>query len=160
MKKRFAWRALALTLTLALGRKLPAEAPVDPIAAQAPLRQEFMAAMQRGRQRLPEPPDSPALDGYVIHDYLIAARLRRDLGNNPSEELDGTIDAFVRLHAGQPVTHSLRHEWRASLADRKRWDWFLPRAADAIDPLLVCDRLAGRLATGDTTGLAQDALAR
>ena len=64
MKKRFAWRALALTLTLALGRKLPAEAPLDPVAAQAPLRQEFMAAMQRVRQRLPEPPDSLSCDGF------------------------------------------------------------------------------------------------
>ena len=31
---------------------------------------------------------------------------------------------------------------------------------DATDPQVVCDRLAGRLATGDTTGLLQDALTR
>jgi soluble lytic murein transglycosylase len=36
----------------------------------------------------------------------------------------------------------------------------LPRTEDASDPALVCDRLAGRLATGDTEHLAADALAR
>lgn len=115
--------------------------------------------MLRIRQRVPEPPDSPGLTAYVIHDYLVAARLRRDLAS-PSEELDGTIDDFLRAHAGQPVTRGLKHDWLQSLADRKRWDWFLPRSADATDPQLVCDRLAGRLATGDTAGLAQEALAR
>jgi soluble lytic murein transglycosylase len=127
---------------------------------QDAVRQDFMAAMQRVRQRHPEPPDSPALEAYVIHDYLVAARLRRDVAVNPSEHLDVVIDAFLRAHAGQPVSHGLRREWLVSLADRKRWDWFLPRSADVTEPQLVCDRLAGRLATGDTAGLAQDALAR
>jgi hypothetical protein len=59
------------------------------------------------------------------------------------------------------VTHGLKHDWLQSLADRKRWDWFLPRSADTTDPQLICDRLAGRLATGgDTVGLAQEALTR
>ena len=116
--------------------------------------------MQRVRQRVPEPPDSPGLTAYVIHDYLIAARLRRDLAS-PSEELDGIIDDFLRSHSGQPVTHGLKRDWLQSLADRKRWDWLLSRSADATDPQLVCERLAGRLATnGDTAGLAQEALAR
>jgi len=54
----------------------------------------------------------------------------------------------------------LKHDWLQTLADRKRWDWFLPRSADTTDPQLICDRLAGRLASGDTAGLAQEALAR
>ncbi|MDB6084890.1 MAG: hypothetical protein JWN43_2771 [Gammaproteobacteria bacterium] len=116
--------------------------------------------MQRVHQRLPEPADSPALERYVLHDYLVAARLRRDLSTNPTGDVDIAVDAFLQGHGGQPVSHALRHDWLASLADRRRWDWFLPRAADATDSLLVCDRLAGRLATGDTAGLAQDALAR
>ena len=121
---------------------------------------EFMAAMQRVRMNLPESPDSPALKAYAIYDYLVAARLRRDLAFTPSEELDAAIDTFLRAHEGQPVGRSLKHQWLASLAQRRRWDWFLPRAADVIDPALVCDRLAGRLATGDTDHLAADALAR
>jgi soluble lytic murein transglycosylase len=119
-----------------------------------------MAAMQRVRMNLPEPPDSATLKAYPIYDYLVTARLRRDLGFTPSEELDATIDAFLRAHEGQPVGRSLKHQWLASLAQRRRWDWFLPRAADVTDPALICDRLAGRLATGDSDHLAADALAR
>jgi soluble lytic murein transglycosylase len=119
-----------------------------------------MAAMQRVRMNLPEPPDSATLKGYPIYDYLVTARLRRDLGFTPSEELDATIDTFLRAHEGQPVGRSLKHQWLASLAQRRRWDWFLPRATDATDPALICDRLAGRLATGDGERLAADALAR
>jgi soluble lytic murein transglycosylase len=136
-------------------KALPAVPPAD-----ADARAQFMAAMQRIRQRLPELPDSPALVAYVIHDYLLAARLRRDLAALPSEALDDRVDAFLSPRAGQPVARPLRHDWLVSLAARKRWDWFLPRSADVSEPQLLCDRLAGRLAGGDTAGLAQEALAR
>jgi soluble lytic murein transglycosylase len=155
MKSRTYLRAAALLLAAFTCRSIAAELP----AAEDPIPREFRAAMQRIRQRLPEPPDSPGLIAYVIHDYLVAARLRSNLAS-PGEELDGTIDDFLHSHAGQPVTHGLKHDWLQSLADRKRWDWFLPRSADSTDPQLICDRLAGRLATGDTAGLAQEALAR
>ena len=95
-----------------------------------------MAAMQRVRMNLPEPPDSASLKAYPIYDYLLAARLRRDLGLTPSEELDATIDAFLRAREGAPVGRSLKHQWLASLAQRQRWDWLLPRSADATDPQL------------------------
>jgi soluble lytic murein transglycosylase len=121
-----------------------------------------MAAMQRARAPLaaPEPPDSAALKAYPIYDYLVAARLRRDLSVGPNEDLDALIDVFLRAHEGQPVARPLRRQWLASLAERRRWDWFLPRSADVTDPVLICDRLQGRLATGDTDKLAADALAR
>jgi soluble lytic murein transglycosylase len=156
MKNRTYLRAAALLLATFAGRSIAME-PLP--AAEDPTPREFRAAMQRIRQRLPEPPDSPALAAYVIHDYLVAARLRRD-GASPNEDLDRTIDDFLQSHSGQPVTHGLKHDWLQSLADRRRWDWFLPRSADTSDPQLICDRLAGRLATADTAGLAQDALAR
>ncbi|MGO8858860.1 MAG: transglycosylase SLT domain-containing protein [Steroidobacteraceae bacterium] len=152
-------RRAAVILFLATCQALHADAP-NVGTAQDLVRQEFVAAMQRVHQHFPEPPDSPALDTYVIHEYLVAARLRRDLALTPSEDLDNRIDAFLRSHAGEPVTRALRHDWLSSLADRQRWGWFLSRSADATDPQLVCDRLAGRLATGDTAGLAQDALMR
>ena len=79
---------------------------------------------------------------------------------NPGDSLDSGIDAFLQARGNQPVTRALRHDWLSSLAARKRWDWFLPRAADANDPQLACDRLAGRLSMGDETGLAGDALLR
>jgi soluble lytic murein transglycosylase len=122
--------------------------------------EEFMAAMQRVRMNLPEPPDSSALKQYPIYDYLLAARLRRDLTFAPDEDVDAAVDGFLRMHAGEPVAHSLRHQWMISLAERGRWDWFLPRSADATDPQLICDRLEGRLATDDTLHLGADALAR
>ena len=123
-------------------------------------RLQFTAAMQRVRQHAAEPPDSKALQSYVIYDYLVAARLRGELAANPGDSLDGGIDAFLRAHAGQPVAHGLRHDWLLSLADRRRWDWFLPRSADVADAPLACDRLEGRLATGAVEGLARDALTR
>src|SRR5579863_4448754 len=123
-------------------------------------RQEFVAAMQRIRLNLAETPDSAALEAYAIHDYLVAARFRRDLIKKPDEGLDTAIDQFMQTHAGQPVTRALRRDWLASLAQRRRWDWFLPRSADVADPALVCARLEGRLATGDSEGLGPAVLAR
>jgi soluble lytic murein transglycosylase len=128
----------------------------DPGAA----RQDFIAAMQRIRMHQPDAPDSPALEAYAIHDYLVAARLRRDLLLHADEALDSNIDAFLKSHAGQPVARGLRRDWLISLAQRRRWDWFLPRSLDVVDPVLICDRLQGRLAVGDTQGLAAAALVR
>lgn len=125
-----------------------------------PVRDEFVAAMQRVRPHVTELPDSAALQNYIIYDYLLAARLRRDLASSPSEDLDTKVDAFLHAHTGQPVARALRSEWLASLATRQRWDWFLPRAVDLNSSQLICDRLAGRLATNDTAGLATEALAR
>ena len=132
----------------------------QPAAQSDPLRDEFVAAMQRIRLHQPDIPDSPALQQYAIHDYLDAARLRRDLAAVTDDSLDAPIDAFLHAHAGQPVTRGLHRDWLASLAQRRRWDWFLPRSADVSDPSLICDRLEGRLSTRDTQGLVAAALAR
>lgn len=132
-------------------------------ASSADLRhvqQEFIAAMERVRRHEPEPADSPELRRYVIYDYLLAARLERDLELRPGEELDAQVDAFLEGHAGQPVVRSLRGDWLASLATRGRWDWFLARASALNTPALMCDRLAGELATGEVHSLAAEALAR
>jgi hypothetical protein len=122
-------------------------------------RQEFAAAMQRVRLRQADTTDSPALKSYAIYDYLVAARLRRDLTQRPGESLDAAVDAFLQAHAGYPVARSVRRDWLVSLGQRRRWDWFLPRSQDAVDPVLICDRLEGRLSIGDTAGLANAALA-
>jgi soluble lytic murein transglycosylase len=123
------------------------------------VRQQFLAALQHVRVQAAEKPDSEALIAYPIYDYLQVARLRRDLDAHPSEELDQTIDTFLQDRPGQPVTRVLRREWLANLATRGRWDWFLPRSTEVNDPVLVCDRLAGQLATGDTSVLGTDVLA-
>ncbi|HET9389031.1 MAG TPA: transglycosylase SLT domain-containing protein [Steroidobacteraceae bacterium] len=152
---------------------LAAERPTEPTAApaaaivatssnplQSRVRQEFIAAMQRVRRHEPEPADSPELESYVIHDYLVAARLERDLELRPGEELDAQMDAFLKDHAGQPVSRALRGEWLGSLATRGRWDWFLARDSDLSSPALLCDHLAGELATGEVHSLPAEALAR
>jgi len=139
-----------------------AAAPIAPTTPAAPdeARTAFIAAMQRVSLHQPDMADSPALKAYAIYDYLVAARLRRDLGMKPADDLDATIDGFMQAHLGQPVTRSLRRDWLASLAERRRWDWFLPRSVDVTDPLLICDQLEGRLATGDLGALGAAALAR
>ncbi len=130
---------------------------------------EFLAAWQRIHQKIasspklasaPELTDSAALESYVLHDYLVAARLRRDLQDKPSVELDATIDHFLVVHLEQPVARPLQHEWLLSLAQRRRWDWFLARATDVSDSRLVCARLMGRLATGDTATLPASIIER
>ena len=55
-----------------------------------------MAAMQRIRLHQPDTADSPALEQYAIHDYLVAARMRRDLAAGADENLDAAIDAFLQ----------------------------------------------------------------
>src|SRR5277367_2890471 len=92
-------------------------------------RQSFVEAMQRVRDRLPETADSPELRAYAIHDYLVAARFRRDLADKAGDALDSAIDAFLQTRSGQPVTRALKHEWLASLAQRRLWERFLPRSA-------------------------------
>jgi soluble lytic murein transglycosylase len=144
---------------------LAQSAAAQPAAARSTLqddavRTEFMAAMQRVRLHQPDMPDSPALAHYAIYDYLVAARLRRDLSVAADEKLDAAIDAFLHSHAGQLVAHGVRRDWLVSLAQRRRWDWFLPRSTDVADPTLICDRLDVRLATNDTQGLAAAALIR
>jgi soluble lytic murein transglycosylase len=164
MPKRLELSWLILACLLAAGRAPAADsaaaAASPPAGDPADVRQEFVAAMQRVRQHQPEPPDSPALEAYAIHDYLVAARLRRDLQLKPGEDLDAAIDAFQKAHMGEPVMHNLKREWLESLAERGRWDWFLPRARDVTEPRLICDRLQGLLTTGSTQGLAGEALTR
>jgi soluble lytic murein transglycosylase len=138
---------------------LAGDKPAPKVNEEA-VRAQFMAAMQRIRQGTAEQPDSPELQAYIIYDYLTAARFRRDLDLKPSEDLDTAVDAFLQAHAGQPVARNLRIDWLTSLANRRRWDWFLPRATDVTTASLICDRLQGRLASGDMQGLAAEALSR
>jgi soluble lytic murein transglycosylase len=152
---------MGAVLVFAFAQPLSAQAPAaQPAAEHDPVRDEFLAAMQRIRLHQPDLTDSTALKQYAIHDYLVAARLRRDLAAGADDNLDAAIDAFLHAHAGQPVTHGLHRDWLASLAQRRRWDWFLPRSVDVVDPVLICDRLEGRLSSNDTQGLGAAALGR
>jgi soluble lytic murein transglycosylase len=157
--RRLLFAAALITALIAIrGHALADEAPA--VTADGPaVRQEFLAALQRARARVPDAPDSPALVAYPIYDYLVAARLRRDLELAPGPDLDAAIDRFLQDRPQEPVGRALRHEWLISLARRGRWDWFLPRTTDITEPVLICARFQARLATGDTAQLGADALA-
>jgi soluble lytic murein transglycosylase len=124
------------------------------------VRQEFLSALQRIRLHQPDATDSAALQSYVLYDYVLAARLRRELALRRDAGLDESIDGFLQSHPGQPVARGLRRDWLQSLAERHRWDLFLTHSADVTDPLLSCERLQARLSTGDMQGLAAPALLR
>jgi soluble lytic murein transglycosylase len=113
---------------------------------EAAVQAEFKAAIQRIRQHQPDQPDSPALKSYAIYDYLLVARFRRDLEQRPGDDVDTAINAFLEAHAGEPVARNLRNDWLTSLAARRKWDWFMPRATDVSTPALICDRLQGKIA--------------
>src|SRR5579872_6847631 len=99
---------------IGLVAQLAAAQPAEPPAPQKdPVRAEFMAAMQRVRLHQPDVADSAALQRFAIYDYLIAARLRRDLSLAPEEHLDAAIDAFLHARAGQLVARNLRRDWLA-----------------------------------------------
>ena len=124
------------------GKPTPQITKAEEEAVQA----EFKAAIQRIRLHQPDQPDSPALQAYVIYDYLLAARFRRDLELKPGDDLDAAINAFLEAHAGQPVARNLRNDWLTSLASRRKWDWFMPRATEVTTPPLICYRLQGKIA--------------
>src|SRR5579871_679133 len=115
------------------------------------IRQRFLQAIQQAQQSqapLQLAQDPTALRGYVLYDYLLAARLQRALQLAATPTLDARIDAYLKMHAGEPVARELQHEWLASLAARGLWEWFLPRAAAVTDLELRCERLTGQLKVG------------
>ena len=157
---RFAEIAAAATEGPAAAAAAAATATATATADFEIVRRDFVTAMQRVHQHLPDTEDSPALKSYVIYDYLVAARFRRDLSAKTDATVDAAIDSFLQAHAGQPVSHGLRHDWLVNLADRHRWELFLARSTEVTDPSLICDRLTARLAGGDTDGLGAAVLER
>jgi len=147
-----------LTVWLAL---LPAAARTNaPAGGETLARRDFQAAMHRVEMGAPDVLDPRRLRAYPLYEYLLAARLQRDLQDHPGAAVDHRIDEFLQAHGREPVTRDLRRDWLLSLAARGRWQWFMPRAANVDDPRLACDRLAGRLATGETDDLPARAIAR
>ncbi|MFO1465046.1 MAG: transglycosylase SLT domain-containing protein [Steroidobacteraceae bacterium] len=131
-----------------------------PARPPPPAHREFLEAWQRVQSGAPDEPDPPALQHHLLYDYLLAARLRRDLQRAPDDALDARIAGFVESRADLPVVRPLRREWLLSLGARARWDLFLPLTAGSADAQLQCQRFAGRLATAETAGLGAEVLAR
>ncbi|MDE2306340.1 MAG: lytic transglycosylase domain-containing protein [Gammaproteobacteria bacterium] len=123
-------------------------------------RAEFRAAMLRVAGSAADHRDPASLRRYPLYGYLVAARLQRDLASHADEALDERIEAFLQAHPGEPVGRALERAWLASLANRGLWGPFLARSDGTNDPALQCDRLAGRIATGDSVDLPAAAIAR
>jgi hypothetical protein len=117
MRTKVIWLIASSALAVCGARAAP--------ATSTGAREEFMAANERIQSKQPDLPDSPALKAYAIYDYLVAARLRRDLQHGADEALDARIEAFVATHAGQPVIRALRRDWLMSLGGGRRWEGFL-----------------------------------
>ena len=120
------------------------------------VRAAFRAALARLGQTGSMPADPPELRAYAIYPYLIAARLQAALSGQsfaaPAQQLDAPIAAFLQEQRGEPVTRALAHDWLVNLALRQQWPAFLAHVSDfsgaANDPVLACETLSARLATG------------
>jgi soluble lytic murein transglycosylase len=125
----------------------------SPGADTAAVRGVFRAALARAGEAGAVPADPPALRGYAIYPYLVAARLQTALSGEPvpDRQLDTKIASFVQEHAGEPVTSRLGRDWLVSLALRQQWQTYLAHvndfAGDSDDPVLTCYTLNARLAT-------------
>jgi soluble lytic murein transglycosylase len=176
------WRAIAPGVALVLGLATCSSVPqrpdhdnrfvastpgadtllVRPGADTPAVRAQFRAALARVGQAGSVPVDPPALRAYAVYPYLVAARLQAALAAEPpaarNSPLDARIAAFLQRHADEPVTRALAHDWLVDLAMRRQWPTFLAQVGDfawaADDPVLACDMLSARLATGapDTSG--------
>ena len=80
---------------------------VQPAAENDPVRDEFVTAMQRIRLHQPDLPDSAALEQYAIHDYLVAARLRRDLAAGVDDNLPVVQAQAVLAQAQSQLVNTL-----------------------------------------------------
>jgi soluble lytic murein transglycosylase len=151
-------RSLALSLLLcacAAGAEVPA-------AASELVRAEFRAALDHIADSK-APPDSAALRAYLLHPYVVAARLRHELSRVPDGQraagLESRIRAFLQRHGEEPVTRELRHDWLGFLGARADWPAFQQAApAELADLSLRCYALAARLAQRDLDGLREAVL--
>lgn len=120
-----------------------------PDDAEAAVRAEFVAAYTAVTSGAAAPaPDSERLQAYPIYDYLVAARLRRELNaKRLPDDLDARIGAFLAREGEALAGRELRRAWLLSLAERSDWTRFLANYSDAVaDTTLRCHQLAARIA--------------
>ena len=135
----------------------PAVQP-DPLA---PVRAEFVQALEGVPRGLPADDDSEALRAYALYPYLQAERLQQQLALPLVQDIsDVATGAFLTEHGDAPWTRGLRMAWLRQLAERSEWLPFLAHYREAqADVGLRCDHLNALIATGPDTSLIQPALA-
>jgi soluble lytic murein transglycosylase len=102
--------------------------------------------------------DSDALRNYPLYPYLQSARIRFALSTAAgADPADAAADAFLALHAGEPVTRELYREWLASLARREQWSAYLEQYRDEdADATQRCNAFTARVELQRFDGLAAD----
>ena len=142
----------------------------DESATPKHVREAFVAAMATvaADPFAPAGGDSEALQRYPLYPYLQAARLNRQLaltrpsalqpGSDARLPVDDEIAAFLSQQGERPVTRTLRSAWLDHLAGRQAWSTYLAQYRGDRDTqsALRCHWLAGRVALGQTDGLAEE----
>lgn len=130
------YRLIPLFLLLA-GLLLPPAA-----SANEAQRRQFLEALGKVEAGDNEAEDFPALKGYVLYPYLLAAELNRAVRRSPGEYTDARVRAFLAEHGEAVFARGLRSEWLRRLASRGQWRIFLEYYPEKASEELEC--LAGQ----------------
>jgi soluble lytic murein transglycosylase len=147
-------RLFALSILCLTGFLQPAaSAQDDPLLEQ---RTRFLAALDALEQNRTTEFNRLAdgLKNYPLHPYLEYRELRKRL--DQAEHKD--VAAFIDRYRDQPVGIRMRRAWLYVLAKQGNWPAFLSTYEGDQPTRLQCYQLKGRLKTGDTDNLVEDAL--
>lgn len=154
---QFAHRAVVqLSILLVLSCAFYTQASVAGQPAETPL-ETFRLAWESARRgdreefrRL-----KPGLRGYILYPYLQYEDYRERRAHVPVDEMK----AFLREHRDWAFTRGLRAAWLRSLAATGRWRDLVANSGGMRDTTLRCQRARGRIITGQTDGLLDEAQA-
>ena len=129
----------------------PPVAMADALDAQ---RRAFPAAFEAARSGPPGRWQELArdLEDYPLAPWLPYSALVRDLQHAPPRD----IEAFLARHDGSLPADLLRTRWLRHLASRRDWQRFVADWRPQADLALQCRHGEARIATGATTGLAEE----
>lgn len=129
----------------------PPVAMADALDAQ---RRAFPAAFEAARSGPPGRWQELArdLEDYPLAPWLPYSALVRDLQHAPPRD----IEAFLVRHDGSLPADLLRTRWLRHLASRRDWQRFVAAWRPQGDLALQCRHGEARIATGATTGLAEE----
>lgn len=138
----------------ALMISLVTAAPVDDELQRT--RKRFLEAYEAGLDGHTAHADNLAqsLTGYVLYPYLEYAMLKGRLERASDKEVSALLERYPNF----AFTSRLKHAWLDELADENSWDMFSKHYDGGGSTTLRCHGLNARLQTGNTDGLAADAI--
>ncbi len=125
----------------------------DPLLEQ---RTRFLAALDTLEQNRTAGFSQLAdgLKDYPLHPYLEYRALHKRLDQAEHKE----VAEFIDRYRDEPVGIRMRRAWLYALAKQGNWPAFLSTYEGDQPTRLQCYQLKGRLKTGDTDNLVEDAL--